>query len=115
MFVLEKIAEFIDFMKEARVLHRIDGKTEYDVYSINGEIAEQNIFIDGESVKTSLKAKERYIEAYAEKERLFREKAVAKAEKKGKPLSAEAVKILRDEEDKKRFEAYRHIWDLRGR
>ena len=114
MFIFEKIVEFIDFMKEARVLRRIDGKAEYDVNSINGGIVEQNIFIDGESVKTSLRAKQKYIEAYTEKERLIRERAVAKAERKGNPLSGEAVKILRDTEDKKRFEAYRHIRNLRG-
>ena len=115
MFLADWISKLNRFRKEFLVLRRIDDDTEYSEEVINGSLAEQNILIAGESVKTSLEAKRKYIEAYAEKERRKREKKVARANRKGKPLDAEAVKILRDAEYKKRFEAFCHIRNLHGR
>ena len=116
MYITDKIREFVHFIKEARVLRHVDAeKVEYYEDTINGVVAEQDILIDGESVKKSLEAKKKYIEAYAQKERIRREKKVKKGEKKGQPLGADAIKVLRDAEERKRFEGFCHIRELQGR
>ena len=115
MGIFDFICKIIRFKKESDVIRRIKGKAEYCERTLNDDVVEQDVIIDGESVKTSLNAKLKYIEAYAEKERLKREKEVAKADKKGKPLSVQEVKEMRDTEEKKRFEAFKHIRNFYGR
>jgi len=103
------------FKKENEILSRIDGCTEYCEDCINGVIVEQNVFINGESVKTSLEAKRKYIEAYAAKERLKRERAMIKLNKKGQRLNPDIVRKLCGAEEQKRFEGFKHIKEMQGR
>ena len=103
------------FKKENEILSRIDGCTEYCENCINGVFVEQNVCINGESVKTSLEARRKYIEAYAAEERLKRERAAVKLTQKGQLLSPDVIRKLCDAEDKKRFEALKHIKEMPGR
>ena len=72
-----------------------------------------DLFVNGESVKKSLSAREVYLNEYAREERMNREKKVREAEQAGYPLSASEAFALHVAEDKKRLEAYRQIFEMK--
>lgn len=116
MSLIETLKKKARFRAERKVLDNADAKdTEYTERYINGYLVEQDAYIDGESVKDSLEAKGKYIDAASKAEREKREKAVAKADRRGKPLSKEEVMALRAAEEKKRFEAQKRIKNFIGR
>ena len=100
--------------EQRKILDKVDARTtEYREYYENGQLMEQNIYIDGEDVTRSLEAKEKYLDGASADARKKREKAVSKAEAKNRPLSEEDVMSMRAEEEKKRFEAAKKIADMK--
>lgn len=108
MSFLDTLQKWARFYSEAKILKRVPQETTYTEEKVNGELQNQDILIDGESVKESLSAKEAYILAATQKERKMRGK-------EAKNLSTDEVMKLREKEEKARFAAHYHIKHLEGR
>jgi len=96
------------------ILNNTDAEhVEHNVIYENGYLVQEDYYIDGESVTESLEAKKKYLDGASAKARKKREKDVAKAEDKGRPLNEEVVLGLRQEEEDARLAASKEIADMK--